>query len=221
MSAPTLYERIREAILTLELAPGQRLSERGLEPEFGASRTPVRAALMRLESDGLVRRDGKGWVVAPLDIDEIRSLYEYREVLETASVRLASERATPADLETVVSLASNPRNEESQEHSVEAGTNFHLELARLSENEFLYVAMEGVLTRLYRTRWLEVRTPESRARAHSEHETVTTALLARDAVAAESAMREHLRGTGARLVDSLLGSRLALRGQGITMNAVD
>src|ERR1700712_1569252 len=50
---PSLYGRIRAAILSLELAPGQRLSERGLEPAFGASRTPIPAALMRLEPEGL------------------------------------------------------------------------------------------------------------------------------------------------------------------------
>ena len=104
MTDDSLYGRLRSAILSLDLAPGQRLSERGLEPEFGASRTPIRAALMRLESEGLAQRDGKNWMVAPLNLDEIRALYEYREVLESATTRLASERASREDLEELAEL---------------------------------------------------------------------------------------------------------------------
>src|ERR1700761_2043851 len=93
----SLYERLRDAILSLELAPGARLSERGLEPEFGASRTPIRAALMRLESEGLVQRDGKNWQVTPINLEEIQALYEYRRVIESALCRMVIERASADD----------------------------------------------------------------------------------------------------------------------------
>src|ERR1700712_3499445 len=161
MTNSDLYNRLRSAILSLQLAPGRALSERGLEPDFGASRTPIRAALMRLESEGLVRRDGKGWIVAPIDLDEIRSLYEYREIRESASARPPVERASREDLEAIADLARLADAEETPEHSIDAGTGFHLELARLSNNDFLIDAMAGVLTRLYRTRWLEVQSAES------------------------------------------------------------
>jgi DNA-binding GntR family transcriptional regulator len=217
MTEPTLHVRLRRAILSLDLAPGQRLSERGLEPEFGASRTPIRAALMRLESEGLVRRDGRGWIVAPIDLDEIRAIYEYREILETASARLAVQRAGRSDLEALAALARSADADETPEHSIDTGTSFHLELARLSGNEFLRDAMDGVLTRLYRTRWLEVQSAESRERAHREHEVLTDALLAGDGPGAELATLEHLRRTGERLIGSLEGSRRALRASGISL----
>lgn len=217
MPEPTLHARLRAAILSLDLAPGRPLSERGLEPEFGASRTPIRAALMRLESEGLVRRDGKGWIVAPIDLDEIRSLYEYREILESASARLAVERASREDLEALADLARLADADETPEHSIDAGTGFHLELARLSNNDFLIDAMAGVLTRLYRTRWLEVQSAESRERAHREHRAVTAALLARDGASAELATIAHLRGTGERLVASLGESSQRLRATGINL----
>src|ERR1700712_1421761 len=169
MTNSDLYNRLRSAILSLQLAPGRALSERGLEPDFGASRTPIRAALMRLEREGLVRRDGKGWIVSPLDLGEIRSLYEYREILEPASARLAAERASRADLEALAVLAGLDDTDETPEHSMELGTSFHLELARLSGNEFVIDSMEGALTRLYRTRWLEVQTADARERARREH----------------------------------------------------
>jgi DNA-binding GntR family transcriptional regulator len=216
---PSLVSRLREAILSLELAPGQSLSERGLEPLFGASRTPIRSALSRLEAEGLVRRDGKGWMVTPIDVDEIRSLYEFREILEVAGIRLASIRATPEERAALARLVSEADSSETPEHSMDAGTSFHLEVARLSGNRFLHSAMESILTRLYRTRWLEVQTAESRERAHREHEDLVAALIAEDDVSAEAAMLDHLRATGARLLDSLASSRMALKASGIAVLA--
>jgi DNA-binding GntR family transcriptional regulator len=217
MPDDSLHGRLRAAILSLDLAPGQRLSERGLEPEFGASRTPIRAALMRLESEGLVQRDGKNWVVAPLNLDEIRALYEFREVLESAAGRLAGTRAAVDDLEALAELAHTVDAGETPEHSLDAGTSFHLELARLSDNSFLLDAMQGVLTRLYRTRWLEVQSAESRDRVYAEHSAIAEALLAGDADLAEFATLQHLRGTGERLAASVSADRLALRARGISL----
>lgn len=218
MTDVSLHSRLRNAILSLALAPGQRLSERGLEPEFGASRTPIRAALMRLESEGLVQRDGKNWMVAPLNLDEIRSLYEYREVLEAATTRLASERASREDLEALAELAHSAAADETPEHSLETGTSFHLELARISGNLFLEDAMRSVLTRLYRTRWLEVQSAQSRDRVHVEHSAIADALLAKDAASAELATLQHLRGTDERLRQSVAADRLRLRASGIAVD---
>ena len=217
MTDASLHERLRDAILSLELAPGQRLSERGLEPEFGASRTPIRAALMRLESEGLVQRDGKNWVVAPLNLDEIRALYEYREVLESASARLAITRASDDDLEALAELGNGVDSTETPEHSLDAGTSFHLELARLSGNRFLIDAMDGVLTRLYRTRWLEVQSAEARERVHREHDAIVAALRAGDGASAELATIEHIRRTDERLAASISENRQRLRADGVVL----
>jgi DNA-binding GntR family transcriptional regulator len=218
MTDQSLHSRLRAAILSLDLAPSQRLSERGLEPEFGASRTPIRAALMRLESEGLVQRDGKNWIVAPLNLDEIRALYEYREILESAASRIATERASRDDLEALAELASSVDAGETPEHSLDAGTSFHLELARMSGNPFLIDAVHSVLTRLYRTRWLEVQSAESRDRVHAEHAAIASALLAGDAASAELATIEHLRGTGERLSRSVSADRMRLRAGGIALD---
>jgi DNA-binding GntR family transcriptional regulator len=218
VSEDSLHSRLRAAILSLGLAPGQRLSERGLEPEFGASRTPIRAALMRLESEGLVQRDGKTWIVAPLNVDEIRALYEYREILESAAARLAAAHSRRDDLEALAELARSVDAGETPEHSLDAGTSFHLELARMSGNAFLLESMRGVLTRLYRTRWLEVQTAQSRDRVHTEHAAIADSLLAGDSAGAELATVEHLRGTGERLTMSLSIERMRLKAGGISLD---
>jgi len=218
MTDASLLGRLRASILSLELAPGQRLSERGLEPEFRASRTPIRAALTRLESEGLVQRDGRNWMVAPLNLDEIRELYEFREALESSSIRLAGKRASPTDLEALARLASARDANETPEHTIDGGTSFHLELARLSGNSVLLGAMESVLTRLYRTRWLEVQSADARDRVHREHESIARAIGAGDTAAAELAAIEHLRGTGERLVASIAGNRQRLRAEGLVLS---
>ena len=74
---PDAYAVLRDAVMSFELLPGERLSERGLEPRIGASRTPIRAALVRLENEGLTRRDGRGWQVAPIDLTEVRAVYSW------------------------------------------------------------------------------------------------------------------------------------------------
>ncbi|MFF1875717.1 GntR family transcriptional regulator, partial [Kitasatospora herbaricolor] len=124
-----VYDRLRAQILDLERTPGARLTERGLEVELGASRTPLRAALMRLESDGLVERDGRAWQVSPIDLGEIGRLSELRDALETAAVRLSCVRA---DDEAIASLAGRLGRfslETPNEQSVRAGAHFHVELA--------------------------------------------------------------------------------------------
>ncbi|MCX7522462.1 GntR family transcriptional regulator [Microbacterium sp. STN6] len=211
-----LYERMRAAILALELEPGRPLSERGLESAFGASRTPARAALARLEGEGLVQRSGRGWVVSPIDLGEIRALAEYREVLEAAAVRLAVQRASAADFNAVRALleAARPADEEA---GVRAGGDFHSELARLSGNEFLTAGVQAAMTRLARTRWLEVRTAKAREAAWREHAAILEAVATRNADEAARLVTEHVRGTNERLIASLSAGHQAFRARGLAI----
>ncbi|HHW2572397.1 TPA: GntR family transcriptional regulator, partial [Pseudomonas aeruginosa] len=74
-------ERLRRLILDMEIGPGERLTERWLEGQTGASRSSIRTALVRLEAEGLVAREGRGWLVPPIDLQEIEQLFVYREML--------------------------------------------------------------------------------------------------------------------------------------------
>ncbi|WP_380171420.1 GntR family transcriptional regulator [Kineococcus sp. DHX-1] len=209
------YEVLRRAVLTMELLPGQALSERGLESLAGASRTPVRAALVRLAHEGLTVRDGRGWRVAPLDLDEVRAVVEHREVVECGAVALAVERATPAGLDAVQVLAESAADD--ADTGLRDGAQFHVALARLSRNDFLADAVEGALTRLARTRWLEVRSGASREQARAEHVAILAAVRAGDADRAVALVREHARGTRDRLLAHLEADRLGLRSRGVAV----
>ncbi len=211
------YENLRAAILSLDLVPGEKLSERGLEPVVGASRTPIRAALMRLENEGLTRRAGRGWQVTPIDLAEVRSVMEYREAVEAAAVALVVERASGEELAALRILAEAHNGQDDEETGLRDGSDFHVALARLSRNEFLADAMGGALTRLSRTRWLEVRTPESRAQARREHLEIIAAVKSRDAGLAATLVVSHSRGTRDRLLTYLSQERRRLRGRGFSI----
>lgn len=214
MTAPNgdTYGGLREAILSFALAPGERLSERGLEPLLGASRTPIRAALMRLENEGLTQRAGRGWQVTPIDLSEVRAVMEYREAIETASVALAVERAEDEELAALRVLTQSTTDDE--ETGLRDGADFHTALARLSRNRFLAEAMEGALTRLSRTRWLGVRTPESRLQARTDHLEIIAAVRSRDREQAIHLVTAHGRATRDRLLQELSSERRRLRGHG-------
>jgi DNA-binding GntR family transcriptional regulator len=211
------YDQLRAEILSLGIVPGERLSERGLESLLGASRTPIRAALMRLENDGLTQRAGRGWQVTPIDLTEVRAVMEYREAIETAVVGLAVERAEDEELAALRKIAEARRGRDDEETGLRDGSDFHVALARLSRNRFLVEGMDGALTRLSRTRWLEVRTAASRAKARKEHLAIVTAVADRDTEAAVARVVAHCHGTRDRLLAYLTDERRRLRGRGFSI----
>ncbi|MCY1694032.1 GntR family transcriptional regulator [Curtobacterium sp. SL109] len=212
-----LYDNLRAAILTLEIAPGERISERGLEARFHASRTPVRAALSRLEREGLILHEGRSWTVTPIDLDEIASLAELRGVLEPAAVRFAVERADAAALAEVRAHLDALRPTPDQQAGIRMGSTFHLDLAALGGNRFVTDAIGDALTRLERTRWIEVRTPEARDAAWDEHSAVLDAVQAGDADRAADLLAAHVAGTNDRLIAWIAQERRRLRGAGMAI----
>jgi DNA-binding GntR family transcriptional regulator len=211
------YGRLRTAILSLELIPGERVTERGLESLLSASRTPIRAALVRLETEGLTQREGRGWRVTPIDLAEVRAVMEYREAVEVAAVRLAVERADDEELAALRALAEAHRGCDDEETGLRDFSDFHLALARLSRNQFLADGMAGALTRLSRTRWLGVRTPESRSNARDEHLDIVAAIKDRATGEAVALTVAHNRGTCDRLLACLTEERRHLRGRGLAI----
>jgi DNA-binding GntR family transcriptional regulator len=204
-------------ILSLDIGPGERLTERWLESRFDGSRTPVRAALVRLEAEGLVQRDGRNWIAAPIDLSEIEALAEFREPLEITAVQLACARAIEADLDAIEEMLNACRPGVPREEWHKVGTDFHVELARLSGNPFLVKAIEGVMTRLSRPRWLEVWTEASREQAWSEHRRILESIRAKLPDQASRETVEHIRDTRDRLLGSLNDDRRGLRARGFAI----
>lgn len=212
-----IEEKLREMILSLDLGPGERLSERWLETKFDGSRTPIRAALIRLEREGLIQREGRNWTVSPIDLGEIEALAEFREPLEAAAIRLACQRADAGDIDAVEALLDScgPGAPRDEWHRV--GTEFHVVLARLSGNPFIIKAIQDVMTRLARPRWLEVWTEPSRDQAWAEHRRILD-LIRRNKP--DEAVREalvHIHDTRDRLIRSLREDKRGLKARGFAV----
>ncbi|HEY0524164.1 MAG TPA: GntR family transcriptional regulator [Stellaceae bacterium] len=210
------YNSIRDAILSVELMPGEPLRERLLETRFDSSRTPIRAALLRLETEGLVQRQGRSYVVAPIDISEIEQACEYREVIEVAAIRAAAERASGTDIDAIESMIHIPEDQ-AVEESYSIATLFHVELARLSGNAFFVRSLEDVLTRLSRARWLEINSRGGRERAFAEHQGVLNLIRQGRGDAAADEIRTHLTRSRDRLLDTLRTERRGLRARRIAL----
>lgn len=208
--ADRVTDELRSAILRLDLLPGSLLSERGLEQRFEASRTPARAALGRLEVEGLVERIGRGWRVTPIDIADLMAVSEFRLVIESACVRLVVERATDDQLRTLDRAAeatpgagTRPDAGSARADAVRSGEQFHLDLAALSGNSYLVEALHGTLTRLARSRWLVVGDEATRIGARTAHADLLGSIQDRDPVRAVRIVEQHLRTTDAAVVDLL------------------
>ncbi len=96
--ADQAYAQIKASIVSCRLPPGERLTERVLAEQFGFGLSPIRKALSRLDSEGLVStRPRSGYRVSPLTVEDVDNLFDAWKVLGSAIIRRAAERATQQD----------------------------------------------------------------------------------------------------------------------------
>jgi DNA-binding GntR family transcriptional regulator len=127
--ADMAYETIREGILTGVFKPGERLRQDQLAEAIGVSRIPVRSALLKLESNGLVTfHPYRGAVVNTLSVNELREIYEIRGVLEAHALRKAMNAMTPGRLERLEQLAVELNAVEGSDEFLRRRTDFYREL---------------------------------------------------------------------------------------------
>lgn len=213
--ASEVENQLRKLILSMELGPGERLTERWAEATFNASRTPVRAALQKLESEGLVCRVGLRWLVAPIDVAEVEQLCIYREVLEVAALKLSAKQMTVEQLNTLENQLKSHTTDTAGEGMGDAGTRFHLQLAHLCQNAFIIEGVSDAMRRLSRARWLD-QTPSNPA--WEDHQEIIEALRSQNTEKAAELLAVHLRESRLRLLEAINSSRRSLRARGIAIS---
>jgi DNA-binding GntR family transcriptional regulator len=130
------YERIRELVLSGEIAPGAKLAQVELAEWFGVSRTPVREALRRLSAEGLVDAlPNRGFSVADLGLDAVLRRLEVRAILEPGIARLAASRRTAADVVAIERCILREERARSAAAAHDASRDFHFALARATGND--------------------------------------------------------------------------------------
>lgn len=199
--------RMRGDILSLQLAPGEVTSERALEQLYGVSRTPIREALKALIREGLVVRAERGYAIAPFDLDQLEEIFEYREIVEDAAVRLACQRRTEDALDAIHTTIDRGLSEFTPDSWFEAGLDFHVQLAALSGNRFLSEGVQDAVNRTIRARWLVASSEASRIEAHREHSEIIELVRERREDDAAEAVRRHGREVHRQIVEALEASR--------------
>lgn len=191
------YRRIRAAIQSGQLKPGERLREMELAESIGLSRTPVREALARLESEGLVAHDAsRGIMVAELDYSMVTELYYMREVLEGTAARLTAQHASEVEISILEDLCGQyeAATQEGDQHALAASNRrFHETLYRCSHNRYLVNMLTVLHDALSLLGGTTLRSGERAAETLQEHQAVVDAVKARDSDAAERALRNHIR----------------------------
>ncbi|EOD2821986.1 TPA: GntR family transcriptional regulator [Providencia stuartii] len=207
-------EKLRRMILDMEIGPGERLTERWIEGQVGTSRSSIRTALFRLEAEGLIRREGRSWIVSPININEIEQLFVYREILEIAAIRLGGHNITESNFIKIEKILNALTSESTPEQSEQIGYEFHLWVANLSNNDFIIQGIQDAMLQLQRVRWLE---SDSAHHGWEEHHSIINALRQDEVESAVDLLEKHIRTTKERLLTILEKDQRSLRAKGITI----
>lgn len=207
-----VYSEIRKAILDTKIVPGQKFTEENLTTQLGVSRTPVREALRKLESEGYITvYHGKYAEVTPIRRAELIEEYELREVLEGYAARLAAKNGTEEDLakinycldkiQAIIDSAEPDFNGSTVRRIVRANYDFHLAIIDASRNGKLKELMKS----LWKTmRMLSTTTLKNREWAqHSleEHKKIYNAIRDHDTARSEKLMKQHISNALEELPD--------------------
>jgi DNA-binding GntR family transcriptional regulator len=211
IQGPTLIEQtyasILNAICNGLLQPGERLNQDDLAARMHVSRQPVGQALSILKTQGFVRDAARrGLIVAPLEREFFRAIYELREAIDPMAARLAAERASPdAVAEGRQLLASGRAAVEAGQVDalIAADMQFHLWLYGVAGNPLILETMRLYWNHLRRAMGEVLRPSEGRRLVWDEHDALVAAIAAHDPATASDRALRHVRDASLRVADLL------------------
>lgn len=204
--ADQAYQGILRRIQTGELRQGDRLTEDRIAEGLGMSRTPVREALNRLVSRGLVEVSlGRTLAIRRLERAQVIELYEMRQILEGAAARLAAKHASKAEIYSLENLLerTSPENGKiafSPDAMARLNTEFHDGILQASHNRYLQDQSEQLRESLWLLAGTTFSVKGRSKAAYGEHALILQAIAAGDESVAEEVARQHIeRSLEARL----------------------
>lgn len=198
-----VYEQLRGQIVSGGYAPGDRLTEVSVGASLAVSRTPVREALRRLESDGLVQSTGRGVVVVALTPQALEDAFAVRAVLEALTAESAADRqragriapAALAELEQAAVRLEEVTAAGDLGQAIELNRRFHLAVAELAANPIALEILDRLWNRIVISTRASLTAPERPEVVAAEHRELLRAIAQGDRAAAGSAAAGHVRGT--------------------------
>jgi len=195
---------LREAILQGYFEPGEKLDQDRIAEELEVSRTPVREAMRRLESEGFVEvRPHYGAFMAKISPQDIREVYEIRSLLETEAVRQVTPLMTESVLDELDRLLAETEAQfdagDSAKH-LESDVHFHETLVDFVENRLLKEVLDGLTNRIsVIRRFAQLQPGYHMIESFKEHRVILEAIRQRDPEQAAELMRVHLERSALRI----------------------
>lgn len=193
--AEGVYARLLDAINKGEIRPGEALREVELASHLGVSRTPIREALQRLESEEILIKRDRSLIVPLIDEKQILELYAMREALEGAAAALAARSASEVEIELLAQILSEEATlpETASDLHAQANKNFHAAIYRAANNRYLLKTLNTLQDAISRLNTTTFAYPGRPKRAIREHRLIHRAIADRDPIAAEQTARQHIR----------------------------
>ncbi len=193
-----IYDVLKEGIMAMDIYAEDarlKLDERQLSEQLNISRTPIREALARLEQEGLVRViPRRGVFILRKSVDEILEMITVWAALESMAARLATERASDAEIASLRKLLASFGRDEAKTHLdeySEANIRFHRRILELSGCDLLLSIADGLFLHMRAIRARTMTEGDRVARSIVDHEHIIEAIEARDSDLAERMVREH------------------------------
>ena len=187
------YNLILEAIDTGLFKPGDRLVESDLAERFKVSRTPIREALQRLETQSLLARDGRSLIVSTLDHNQKTELYAVRTELEGLAARLAARHATIEEVRVLGDLVVSDRDLLGDPSALSwANRRFHKQIHLASHNRYLVQQLDLVHRSMALMATTSLAVEGRSETALDEHQAIVDAIAQRDEERAFAALRDHI-----------------------------
>lgn len=189
-----VYSQICQAIRQGQYRQGDRIREDEVAKALGVSRTPVREALLRLRSRGLIEFSaGRGASVITLSRAQVLELYAMREVLEGAAARMAAEAATPAEISYLGFVLDQFNQSEDPARLAVVNAAFHRSICDGAHNQYMFESLDQLNDALGLLQGTTFSVEGRAAIAEAEHRLIFEAINSRDPDAAEQAARTHIR----------------------------
>ena len=208
-SADHAYNEIRALIQSGEFAPGERLLERTLVEKLEVSRTPVREAIRRLSTEGLIIYEPRcGARMPTFDAQEIEDLYELSVTIESLAAGLAAKRATPEHIDILEAILLDlegivrSKKGDMLERYAEQDLRFHNQIILCTNNARLGTVLRQLVDSRTLTAIFSHFSPKQFERSCQQHREIFEAVRAGDESWASAAMRNHIL-TGKHQLDNI------------------
>lgn len=198
------YEHLRQEIIDGRVKPDDRLIERDIADRLNVSRTPVREALRRLESEGFVEYlPRKGVVVRGFNIAEIKEIYDIRIELECLAIRKAIENITASDVQLISTILANLEKTDNSDNinaTVECLKDLDGTILRIANMPLLESLIGSLRNSLTRYKKINLSQAPRRSSAISEHKAILRATIAKDVAKAVSLVKQHIENARTELL---------------------